>query len=145
MGKYRGADGWLHDDSADKPKRYEHKENLSESAAPQEKPAPKLTRCPNCALGASWMRLEGYCRSCGWGKKEAKEEQAETTKLTDQEFGACCGWLTALMVLPLIGSGVGYANSGFGGLLVGVGIGIALPIAFLVWVGAIGSKKQSSS
>lgn len=133
VGKYRSADGWLHDDSTEGTQRYKNKDKLQESE--KEK---LHTKCPNCDLTSSWRRLEGYCASCGWGKKEqSKDDDA-------QIGGACCAVLGMFTVCPLVGMGIGYAAWGFGGSLAGGGIGIAIPIGFIVFalVSATSSRTK---
>lgn len=140
MAKYRGADGWLHDDSVEGPRRYENKENVKENAPAKKEPDPDVgprSRCPNCDLSVSWRRLEGFCAACGWGKKESKSKDGET--------GACCAFLGLITVCPLVGAGMGYAALGFGGLLAGGGLGLALPIGLVVWAAtSVSAKKEQT-
>jgi len=138
VAKYRGSDGWVHDDSVGKPQRYENKENVEENVKEDAaKEQPMLTQCPNCALSVSWRRLEGHCEACGWGKKQKKT--------SDGDSGACCAFLGMVVVLPLIGAGVGYALIGGAGLLLGGGIGISVPIGLVVLALNSSPKKPSNS
>lgn len=130
MGKYRGSDGWLHDDTVG-PRRY-HNRDIT-SGQPSKQP-PK--ECPNCASTALWRRMEGVCRQCGWGKPES-------TPMSDEGAAFCCGLLCVSSVLPLVAMGVGYGFGGFGGLLVGLGLsGGALMGVVMFCVVIAGSSKE---
>lgn len=130
VSKYRGSDGWLHDDGVD-PQRYENVENVQ----PAQTEKKKYSRCPNCDLSITWRREEGLCTHCGWGKIEDEEG--------DKAFAMGCLVLVGLaIVCPLVGMGIGYGIGGFGGLVVGFGLGIAVPIAVLI-VGINATRKGS--
>ncbi|KKN47419.1 hypothetical protein LCGC14_0663320 [marine sediment metagenome] len=133
MGKYEGADGWLYDDSVDGPSRYQASENV-QKPAPKKDPPRKLNSCPNCSLGFSWRREEGYCTSCGWGKPKKPKSK--------DDGGACCAFLATAIGIPLVSMGMGYGAGGFGGLLVGLGLGCAVPIVVLVLAAASPKKKK---
>jgi hypothetical protein len=137
MGKYRGADGWIHDDSVDKPRRYENKENLNASPKKESNPDPNVgprSKCPNCDLTHTWRKLEGYCTRCGWGKVESTGVDSDTT-------GGCCAFAALCLICPLVAGGMGYAFMGFGGLLAGGGLGIAFPVSVLVYAVTSGAKS----
>lgn len=174
MAKYRGQDGWLHDDSVEGPRRYHNKEKVSgpqqkrkvrtkcpncnadtgwrrmearcalcgwREAPPTAQADPNKgprSKCPNCDLSVSWRRLEGYCRNCGWGRSKSTDPDRDV-----KEIGyCCCGTLAFLILSPLIGAGMGYGVWGLGGLLVGTGIGLAIPIGVMVLALISASKTE---
>jgi len=142
MAKYRGSDGWVHDDSVGNPQRYENKENIKEGVAKEQPPTKQLDpskrprhKCPNCDLSATWRRLEGHCEACGWGKNQKKP--------SDSDSGACCAFLGVVIVIPLVAAGIGYGLMGGAGLLIGGGIGLSIPIGLIVL--ALNSRPEKPS
>jgi len=169
MAKYRGKDGWLYDDSAENSQHAESEEKAQESAPkkkhtkcpnchhdtfwrrleglctycgwvegpPTEQPDPTIgprSSCPNCCVASSWRRLEGVCKNCGWGKKKSE--------VRANDGGACCAAFGIMAVCPLIGAGIGYAAMGFGGMLIGGGLGVAAPIALTVWAATTATRTR---
>lgn len=134
MGKYRGSDGWLHDDSIGS-RRYHHRDSVS---GPPSREHPD--KCPNCGFAVSWRRMEGICDRCDWGKPPTKP-------MSEAELAGCCGMVGVVIALPLLGTGMGYAFGGFGGLLAGLGIAVATIFAAtagLVLLSRTGDSKAEN-
>ena len=154
MTKYRGADGWIHDDGVTR--RYHNRddtkpekaaEKAAERAADDTKPErPKLTTCPNCPFSIKWRREEGYCDHCGWGKTQGDWDNWKPPVTAGGGGGdgalACCGMVGVAIIACLVGMGMGYGIGGWGGLLVGLGLGITVPVAFIFVMLASTSKKE---
>ena len=135
MGKYQGKDGWLHDDSVDGTSRYKKSESTQKPKQPP-KPKKKHDRCPNCSMSHCWRREEGYCTSCGWGKTESAKKE-------DNDGGIyCCFAAAALIILPLLGTGMGYGFGGFGGMIAGFAIGLAVPVVVMAYAVSTAPKKK---
>jgi len=147
MAKYRGADGWIYDDSVSGPRRYENKDVVEpEKQKKEDPPVKKLNQCPNCRLTACWRREEGYCNNCGWGKEEGGIEPPTPPQKKKKQKSAdafCCFLLGVFIVCPLVGAGMGYGFGGFGGLLVGVGLGVGIPFGLCALIAAGSTKKGS--
>ena len=135
MGKYRGKNGWLHDDSVGKPQRYTESENVQEPAPRSEEPPKpdKLDTCPNCAFDVAWRREEQYCAACGWGKEKP---------ISGDNAGACWILIGLFTVCPLVSTGMGYAIGGVGGLMVGLGVGLAVPIGLCIFAANYTKKER---
>lgn len=131
MSKYRGNDGWLHDDNVGKPQRYKNSEDTN---PPKRTPKKFLNKCPNCGLHVTWRRLEHRCTACNWGRKDSKHTPTEAST-------GCCFFAGITIVLPLVGAGIGQGLAGFGGLLAGFGLGISVPIG-IFFIGLLGLEKK---
>lgn len=66
--------------------------------------------------------------------KQDQPINKQTQQITDEDIGGCCIGVASGVLLPLIGGGVGYGVWGFGGLLIGIGLGAAIPIMRMAWV-----------
>lgn len=137
--KYRGKDGWLQDDSLDKPQRYDEFTSAPKPV-PKKKPLPERRSCPNCPSLYSWRRKERYCVACGWGK--TKKSENEKTKISDSECGYCVGLVAAFTIFPLMLIGMGYSIGGFGGMLFGAAIGYMIPTGFCIAALMKSTKKK---
>jgi len=129
--KYRGSDGWLHDDTAGN-RRYQNTEN-TQANKPKDKPKTDHKKCPNCTFSVSWRIMEQHCDRCGWGKPESNGEGAL----------ACCAFIGVALVVVLVSMGIGYGVGGFGGLIAGLGIGLSLPVGLIFLMSMSGSKKEA--
>lgn len=116
--KYRGADGWLYDDSVQKPQRMQKKEKLDSPASPKGQET-TYEHCPNCEHRFGWRQMEQRCIACGW---QAKQEEQVTTSSPDG--GACVALLAVVLVPTPVFAGVGMVLFGFGGLVAGIGLGL---------------------
>lgn len=56
----------------------------------------------------------------------------------------CCAVVLMAMILPLVGMGMGYTWAGFGGLLIGLGVGIAIPLGLTALACVTAPKKESN-
>lgn len=94
------------------PRRYEHREDT--------KPRPKAK------------------------KPKKGEADSDPTELGDSADGtlACCGLFGLSVIACLVGMGMGYGAGGWGGLLVGLGIGAVLPVGLIFWMSWATRKKE---
>ena len=103
-----------------------------------ETPQEKLDACPNCTTHYGWRREEHYCTWCDWGKPKSKP-------MSDEEVSACCGIFFSAIVLPLVFMGMGYTWGGVGGLVAGLGLGLAIPCGLVFYIIASTSAKKTEA
>jgi len=144
MSKYRGSDGWLNDDGVTRRYHSQDKTKPRETAADSTPKRPKLDRCPNCTFTIYWRVVEGYCKHCGWGKKDSDWAGWTPPVTSDGGVGlACCGMVGVSAVLSLVLMGMGYGFGGFGGMIAGLGLGLAAPVGLIIAASMTGKKKEN--
>jgi len=122
--KYRGADGWLHDDGVSGPRHYEDRENVSTPHAAEKKTRPCRGSCPNCRMSATWRVLDGKCSNCNY------EEEGDLAYPDDsgKTLVACCASIALALGGVFVGAGVGYWLGGGGGLVAGIGLALVAEV-----------------
>ena len=143
--KYQGKDGWLHDQEGNT-RRYHSRDFVDNPKAPRPPSMrPKLDNCPNCPHTVTWRKEQGYCGSCDWGKEQEDWDNYVAPRGSDGTNDGVlgiCGLIGASVALCFVGSGIGFAVGGAGGLIAGLGLGMAFPVAFIFWVVGGGTERK---